>query len=680
MMNKTDLVNLRDREGDNYDLFLNGVKNHFSNIVKEHKHLFNTNTEGLWEAFLYNIEGEEARQHYNCRTCRHFIERYGSLVIITNEGEIKSAIWGEYIPECFKASVDAMKELILKSRVSNVFYSGQINLGTSECGGFNHLSVQLPRELVFRGRIKNAEQEMAEKSEDYRTLRRGLVDFSIETVQEAISLLETETLYRGERCLGIAQWLYDLHTKIVETKNRSAKENLIWLEVAKVSQGYSHIRGGMIGTLLEDIKSGMDFETVKRRFDEKMGNYMRSQSAPSKGNIDRAEKIVAELGISDSLRRRYATFEEVPCTIWKDKRKEKYVPEKKITGVFSSVIPKENNSRQSDDRTLPTSVMTWEKFKRTMLHTANSLEVKVDNTDRLMALVTSSVEDSENILQWNNPFSWYYHGGIDGEIKRRVENAGGRYENNEIRCSLMWDTENYTDLDLHCVTPYNEHIYFSRKRSISGYLDLDMNGIDKKSKTPVENMRWKSNAPEGRYRFYVNNFNEKDNYRGTPFKIELEVNGKIYTYHGKPLRNKESVDVFEFDYVKGQQPIIQSEDSYVSDSNWNISVNKFVKVNGITDSPNLWGEKPLTQFGTHVFFLLDDCKDLSEGKGRGFFNEMLKSELHEVRKTLEAFTASTPIEGSDIASACGVGFNSDSEWNLLIKVNGNRIIKIDRWD
>ncbi|MNP27357.1 hypothetical protein D3C76_1202590 [compost metagenome] len=110
---------------------------------------------------------------------------------------------------------------------------------------------------------------------------------------------------------------------------------------------------------------------------------------------------------------------------------------------------------------------------------------------------------------------------------------------------------------------------------------------------------------------------------------------------------------------------------------------QFVEVEGITKSPNMWGENNVTHVGEHVFFLIKDCKDLSEGLGRGFFNETLKSELVQYRRVLEAYTAQTPIEGVEEASACGVGYSKDSEWNVTLKVtsNGNtRLYKVDRWD
>ncbi|MNV79883.1 hypothetical protein D3C71_1734530 [compost metagenome] len=62
---------------------------------------------------------------------------------------------------------------------------------------------------------------------------------------------------------------------------------------------------------------------------------------------------------------------------------------------------------------------------------------------------------------------------------------------------------------------------------------------------------------------------------------------------------------------------------------------------------------------------------------------MLKSEYHEVRKTLHEFAAITPIEGVEEASACGVGYSKDSEWGLTLRVTtdlSTRLIKIDRFD
>ena len=684
-MNKDflEIEKLKEREKiDGYGIFEKMIKDKFETLVKEDTPLFITDANGLWDIYLNNLP-EEARQYYNCNGCRHFIDRFGALVTITEKGKMKSVIWSEDVPEFFKKSVDKMHEAVLNSKIKRVFISDERVLGTPKTGIWTHMSVTLPIAKVNKSRLSTAGQLMAEKSEDYRMLSRALEEYSTTTIDSAVELLQSEALYRTDKCLGVGMWFKELSDKISNTHNSKIKSNLKWLAVATAPTGFCHIKSSMIGTLLDDIECGMSFERVARRFKDKMdpSKYMRSQSAPTQQAILDAEKLVEKLGIADSLVRRYATLEEIPEFIWKNTYKDKI--ENKSTGIFANVKPKQPTNNLNSEINLPSTVMTWEKFKRTVLPTAKNIEVKVDNPNRLMALVTSSIEKSQNILQWDNTFSWYYHGGIDGEIKRRVENAGGRYENNEIRCSLIW--EGYTDLDLRCITPNGEKIYFGCKNdSRGGWLDIDMNGGSHRNSSPVENIRWSHGAREGRYAFYVNNYEERGN-GNTPYTVELEVNGRVYTYHGVASGTGYDLKVFEFNYIKGQQPQNVSPYDTLESSNcgWNIDNNSFVKVTGITSSPNLWGENNVKHSGSHIFFLLDGCKDISEGKGRGFFNEMLKPELREIRKTLEAYMADAPIEGIENASACGVGMSKDSEWNLILKVTSNntsRLIKIDRWD
>ncbi|WP_025686316.1 YfaP family protein [Paenibacillus maysiensis] len=663
---------------------------HFSEVIKERfatfssKPLFTTDSDGIFDAFLEGLP-HEARQHYTCKCCRNFVNRFGGLVSISEDGEINSALWDESnTPEFFVNSVNAMKQIVLKSRVTGVFVSSERNLGQPHSNGWDHMTVTIPAEKVYQSRLKTARQELAEKKEDFRILTAGLTEYPPEAVEQAVTLLESESLYRSDKVLGVAKFLQVLHTKHLNIRNSQTRDNITWMAVATAPSGFCHVKSSMIGTLLDDIVDGLPYDSISRRFAEKMSpsNYMRAQVAPSQGNIEQAEKIVEKLGIANSLQRRYATIEEVPETIWKKKGSFVKKDDVKAGGVFGNITPKEKTNTVSSRVDLPSVVMTWDKFQRTVMPSAESIEVKIDNPNRFMALVTASDDTAPNILQWDNAFSWYYHGGIDGEIKRRVESAGGQYSNNEIRCSLIW--EGYTDLDLHCVTPNGEHIYYGDKRSrCNGWLDIDMNGGGHRDYSPVENIRWsEGEARNGTYRFYVHNYCERGK-GSTPFKVELEVNGKIYSYHGVAGGDGYQQDVFVFKYIKGQHPEIVNSNSYSSDDAWNVSVNSFVKVNGITNSPNLWGEEKVTHTGHHIFFLLDGCKDLSEGKGRGFFVETLKPELREVRKTLEAYTANTPIEGIEAASASGVGYSKDSEWNLIVKVttgNSTRLIKIDRWD
>lgn len=666
-----------DRISDGYEQFATTIIERFNETQRTFgKHLFTTDADGLFDAFLAGLP-EDARQHYTCNCCRQFIHRYGGLVAITDKGTTRLAMWDtKDTPEFFQPAVMAMNQIILNANVTGVFLSNQRTWGTPVTGEWHHMHVAPSTSIVFSDRLKTASQVMAERVQDYEILSRSLTEYTLATVEQAIVLLQTESLYRSEKCLGVAEWFRNLLQSLASTKNTKAKQNLVWLTVASAPVGFTHIRSSMIGTLLDDIQAGMEFGAVARRFAEKMSpaNYQRAQVAPTVGGVQQAEKIVKQLGLENSLQRRYMAIDEVPEFIWRWRD----VPTKATTnGVFAGVETKQKAKPQSAAMELPTKTMTWVKFRETVLPTATKLEIKAENADRFAALVTAAHPDSENIFQWNNRASWYYHSGVDAEIRRRVESAGGRYEDNEIRCSLLWNT--YSDLDIHVIAPNDGHIYFGNKQGRYGYLDVDMN-VSPTTLEPVENIRWKQ-ALDGNYQFYVRNYNDR-NCGHNPYKVELEVAGKIHTFEGVLSSTGNQAEIAHFVYQRGVTPTIRGSASVVNGMAWNVAMNEYHTVTGIVKSPNLWGDSPVTHAGDHTFFLIDGCKDTQEGKGRGFFNEMLKPELREIRKTLEAFTANTPIASVD-SPACGLGYSKSAEWNATIRVTsalGVATYKIDRWD
>ena len=684
-----------ERPQDRYDVFETEIKECLEEEITrlQPKKLYRVKVQPLelWEAYLENLP-EEGRFVYNCNACRHFIERYGNLVTIDDTGSVRSVLWSHGVPNFFNAANAAMNNIILRSnKVIGVFESDVKVLGTPKTGVWTHLHAVLPKEMVNRSRTKNAEQLMAEKREDFRILLAAIQEYPTNVVEQAVALLQTDTMYRGERILGVAEWFLNVH-KSIEDVTGTNRNNLIWKTVGEAPTGFCHVKSSMIGTLLDDIVAGYSTRMIIARFEEKMNpqNYMRSQSAPTASAIAQAERIVEKLGIADSLRRRYARFDEVLDKCFWTPRGPLYKfleksSEAKTTGVFANVAAKDRTPQNDISLDMPMSTMTWAKFSKNILPTAEKLEVKVDNPNRFMALVTEAVPGSENILQWDNPFSWYYHGGIDGEMKRRVEAAGGMYENCLIRCSLMWDS--YTDLDLHCATPGGNHIYYRNKREshTGGYLDVDANGGIATTTKPVENIRWATRASNGHYQFWVHNYEDR-NFRSNPYKVELEVDGKVYSCEGFLRGINDKALAFEFDYRDGVVSNMNTGNP-VSSSNsemWNLAMNQFAEVKGIVKSPNMWNKINDERMDNHhTFFILKDCKDTSEGLGRGFFNEILKPELREIRKTLEAYTASTPIEDVEMSDACGVGYTAGSEWNLVLRVTsgGNtRLIKIDRFD
>lgn len=668
-------------ENNGYEELIDNIKKTFASKLKDNVKtpLFKTSVSSLFDTFLQYLP-DSCRQEYTCRTCQHFVDRFGGLVFIKEDGTTESAVWNvDNIPGMFQEPIVQMKTIVESAQVQDVFVSDYVDLGTFDTNGFHHFSAKLPRTMINTSRVKNASQVSAEKAENYGMLKRALEKYSGQDVDQALNILESGSLYRGESYVAMCKWFKETKERISAINDQPAHTNMIWKYAATAPAGFTHISGSMLGTLLDDIQAGYSFDQIKSRFETNMSaeNYRRSQSAPTQRTVESAEKLIEKLRLADSLRRRYAKIDELPADefIWQSKDKKK---EEVKGGVFAGIQTKTVESKETKS-VIPQVTMTWDKFRRTILPTADKLEVKVDGTNHLIGMVTAAVPESENILNWDNTFSWYYQSGIDSVIRERLEAKGAKYEGCEIRCSLIWNTR--TDLDVHCICPDGVEIGFSNKHHANGALDVDAN-VSGETLTPVENIRWPlGKAPEGRYQFYVHNFTNRATHN--PYKLELEVNGKIYTYDGDIIRNKAKDIVFEFDYVHGGDPKFTTRSKKTgSKETWGIG-NGFTEVSAIIPSPNMWGEHPYKKSGEHTFFLLKDCKDMTGGVGRGFFTEMLKSDLQEIRKTLEAYTDSTPIEGEEEASACGVGYSKDKEWNLLVKVTaGNtvKMIKVDRFD
>lgn len=412
-----------------YNAFLARVQARFLANVDADSPLFTTDAEGMWQAYLDSFYGDQ-RQYHNCHACHQFIERFGGLVTINNSGLTDSAIWNEVdAPDFYKPAVQAMKRLARRSHVTGVFLSAEPVWGSPVTGIWRHFAIKPPKEMIYnKHAILTTGQMMAEKREDYCTVQRALAEFSLPMVEQALTMLQTESLYRSEKVLGQAQWLRDLHVARGNVKG-TAQDNLTWKAVALAPMGFCHPRSSMIGTLLEDIAAGLDFSEISRRFAEKMHplQYQRPQAAPSVGNIAQAEKMVEKMGIAASLRRRFARLDEIEALWLPTASKDA----SKGGGVFSHLQPKSDAPPICGFDT-PAVTMTWDKFARTVLPEALEIEFFTPRGNaNYAALVTAVDPEAPPILQWDaegqrNPVSWYvWHGGSSAAQWGLI---GGRFQ------------------------------------------------------------------------------------------------------------------------------------------------------------------------------------------------------------------------------------------------------------
>lgn len=404
-----------DRPYDGYDRLEAGIRESFEKAVANKEPLFTTDANDLYDRFLWALPAE-ARQHYNCNACRRFVDTYGGLVTITPYGELEPVMWKFAVPEIFQASVGMIRARVSSARVTGVFITSERRLGVARTGIWSHMCVDVPKNIIHASRLDIAYQAACKKNEEFKMLLNAINKYSVSTAGIAVNLLRSDSLYRGETTLGVAEWFLEV-VNTAHRYNGRTRTNYLWLVSANAPSGFCHISSSMIGTLLDDIQEGYDFNTVKARFNEKMNplKYQRHQVAPGRANVARATEIIAKLGMQNSLKRRFAQIHDVKLE-WSP---AVYPTHVFSGGVFSGVKTKDHWTKEAFDRKIEpeTTTMTWEKFRRTVLPHAKKIELYIPSYKmNFAALITADHPYAPPIIVWDNeanrnPVNWYMYTG-----------------------------------------------------------------------------------------------------------------------------------------------------------------------------------------------------------------------------------------------------------------------------
>jgi hypothetical protein len=405
----TDVAEGRCHDHDHdYGELLVAVRASFDAAATESTVLFKTDASGLFDLYLSGIpEGE--RQVHNCHACRHFIERFGGLVTIDAQGKTRAVMWTPAEgPWFYLNTMRGLAARVEKARVTGVFYSQVAVWGSPMTGEWKHLAVSPPRSTFNMGGKLDDNQMMAEKVEDFRTVSLALSELKVAHVAEALRLVRAGQVAQSERFLAPLEWLHALYDR----PRGLARENVLWRAIATAPKGYCSPRGNVTGSLIDDIAGGLPLADIVRRFNAKVDAtvFQRPQVAPTSGNVQRAEKLVAELGIEPSLHRRFARMDECPLFWYPPVTKA----EAKAGGVFGHLETKDGAAKHQPAE-LPPVRMTWEKFTRTVLPSVTALEVNLLPTSgvgRFIGLTTAEHADAPPILKWDraedrNPVGWF---------------------------------------------------------------------------------------------------------------------------------------------------------------------------------------------------------------------------------------------------------------------------------
>ena len=637
----------------------------------------------LWDTYLSSFsEGTNPifreRTEHDCQCCRQFIRACGDVVSIIDNKLV--SIWDIKIGGHYQVVADALSALVKAEKVSNIFVHRESSLGTDfnhemkdgKTKKWNHFYFQLPTKFVKRGDdIGTATSEALGSKE---VLKRGLTEISSEAIETVLELIEQNSLYRGtehKRTVELVQ-THKAHFEAIEGEDE--RDNYCWLISAELG-GASRARNSVIGTLLVDISEGVELDKAVKSFESKVAptNYKRPTALITQSMIKNAQKKVKELGIEDSLPRRYAVTEDLTINnvLFADRSV------KQAMDVFDEMaedVPSNTGNLKKIDE------VDIDTFIESILPRADGIELLFENkhSNNLMSLIAPVDKDAPNILKWGNNFSWAYNGEVADSLKQRVKNAGGNVDG-VLRFSIQWNDgdNNQNDFDAHCIEPDGNLISYQKKGRIqpsSGMLDVDI--VSPGKNVAVENITWinKAKIQQGNHKLLVHNY--AHNGGKTGFTAEIEYEGKIYSYcYDKELRQGEKVCVAEIKFNRntGIKFISSLPSTQASKEIWGVPTERFQKVSMIMNSPNHWdGEKTGNK---HLFFILEGCKN--EEKARGFFNEFLDEGLREHRKVFEVLGSKMKTEKSD-NQLSGLGFSSTQKSHVFCKVAGSftRTIKI----
>ena len=669
--------------------FRDAVAEQFEHMKNYRLYVTDTNKDELWQTYLDSFPPGtnpifRERTEHDCQTCKSFIRQVGNIVAIDSVGNIMS-IWDVSIPGFYQTVADAMSAYVKGIPIKNRLLKTERKFGAhqtvsmfeDELEKWSHFYLELPDDYVIDSDAIG--HELSQSTAAHDVFKRGLETITDESLDIVLDLIAQNSLYRGEEYRQQVQSFAKLKRDYKDYPDR-IKVLFPWQYCFEYG---AIIRNTVIGTLLVDISEGTDLQIAVYKYLDKVApeNFKRPKSIISKKMIKAAQDQVANLGLQDSLARRFAVTDDLTINnvLYADKKVKQSMD---VFDELAESIPDKSKSLDHAEE------ITIADFMTNVLPKISKMELmlETDHVANLMSLIAPVNPDAPNITKWNNNFTWTYNGDItDSRIKEKVKARGGD-TTGPLRFSINWAEGDWSsdnsDLDAWAIEPSNRQIGYSEpfmkskgKRSpCSGQLDVDIQlPREYHNEDIVENIVWtdKNKMQDGIYVLWVDQYCGRGS-RG--FKAEVEIEGKIYSYlYDRSVVGQIHVADIILENgnftIKHRLPLI----SETTQAHWNINTNKFHTVNMLMHSPNHWDEQNIGN--RHYFFILEGC--LNPDTARGFYNEFLPQSLHDHRKVFEVLGSKMRVEHSE-NQLSGLGFSTTKRNHVICKVSGsfNRMLKI----
>jgi hypothetical protein len=623
--------------------------------------------DSLWLTFLEsfpagtNLRFRE-RSEYDCSTCRGFVKNFGNVVEIHN-GQVRTVWSGVSASDpVFSVVAAAMDEFVGTLPLSGIFRSTEAQYGTRTTRTLRDGQVEVWHHLhgrvEKRHRIEDVGAARGAFDAAVQVFQRGLTELTQHALDTVADLIDDNALYRGTEHRRAVTEFRSLQNRWAQATDGRA------FVFANAMNPAARFRNTVIGTLVQDLSAGVDLEQAVRSFESKVApqNYRRPTALITPAMVKAAMRTIDELGIEESLQRRFARLSDVSVTnvLWVDNDTQSRMKDGIEGLLMQAATTRSSGARLRDAKPEEIPVVT---FMKDILPGAATIDLWVANSHEpnFVSLTTGRHPGAPRLFSWDNDFGWSYGGNVTDSIKEKVKRAGGNVTG-KLRVSLSWF--NHDDLDLHVFEPNGDHIWYKNKRN---KLDVDMNAGGPFSREPVENVTWTANVPDGEYRIEVNQFNKRESTQ-VGFVIETESNGKIEHYsHERAVGHKETVEVGRMtvagEVINAFRPGEDMRPGSAGKDLWGITTEQFVPVSTLMYSPNYFDDNEVGN--RHYFFILKGC--VNDQPTRGIYNEFLRGDLQPHRKVFEVLGDRTKCEPSP-DQLSGLGFSSTVRNSVVAKV------------
>ncbi|WP_067504127.1 hypothetical protein [Actinoplanes sp. TFC3] len=623
--------------------------------------------DSLWLTFLDSFPAGanprfRERSQYDCSTCRGFVKNFGNVVGI-HDGQVRTLWSGVSASDpVFSVVAAAMDEFVGTLPLSSIFRSTQAQYGTKTTRTLRDGQVEvwhhLHGQVGKRHRIEDAGAARGAFDGAVQVFQRGLTELTQHALDAVVDLIDENALYRGAEHRRAVTEFRSLQNRWAQSSDGRA------FVFANALNPAARFRNTVIGTLVQDLSSGVDLEHAVRSFETKVApqNYQRPTALITPAMVKAAMKTIGDLGLEESLQRRFARLSDVSVTnvLWVDNDTQSRMKDG-LEGLLMQAATARSSGphlRDAKPEEIPVAA-----FMKNLLPGAANIELWVANSHEphLVSLTTGRDPAAPRLFKWDNDFGWSYGGNLTDSIKEKVKRAGGNVTG-KLRVSLSWF--NHDDLDLHVFEPNGDHIWYKDKRN---KLDVDMNAGAQFTREPVENVTWTGRILNGDYRIEVNQFNKRESTQ-VGFVVETESNGKIEHYsHERAVGHKETVEVGRMtvadEVITAFRPGRDMQRGSAGKDLWGITTEQFVPVSTVMYSPNYFDDNEVGN--RHYFFILKGC--VNDQPTRGIYNEFLRGDLQPHRKVFEVLGDRTKCEPSP-DQLSGLGFSSTVRSSVVAKV------------